>query len=48
MISPEFNEYPESCKLWGRSFPPGGKYDPDAPEIIGRPQDNLDYFEGES
>ncbi len=48
MLSPELNEYPESRKLWGLSFPPGGEHAPDAPEIIGRPQDNLDYFEGES
>jgi len=47
MIAPELNEYPDSGKLWGLGFAPGGEYGPDAPEIVGRPEDNLDYFEGE-
>ncbi len=48
MIAPELNEYPDSGKLWGLGFAPGGEHGPDAPEIVGRPEDNLDYFEGES
>ncbi len=48
MISPELNEYPDSGKLWGLGFAPGGEHSTDAPEIVGRPEDNLDYFEGES
>jgi len=48
MISPELNEYPDSGKLWGLGFAPGGEHATDTPEIIGRPEDNLDYFEGES
>ena len=48
MIAPELNEYPDSGKLWGLGFAPGGEHSPDAPEIIGRPGDNLDYFEGET
>ena len=48
MIAPELNEYPDSGKLWGLGFAPGGEHGTDTPEIIGRPEDNLDYFEGES
>jgi uncharacterized cupin superfamily protein len=47
MIAPELNEYPDSGKLWGRNTPPGGEPGPDHAEIIARPDDNLDYFEGE-
>lgn len=48
MIAPELNEYPDSGKLWGLSFAPGGPREADAPEILGRPEDNLDYLDGES
>jgi uncharacterized cupin superfamily protein len=48
MIAPELNEYPESGKLWGLSFAPGGEHSPDAPEVMARPEDNLGFFEGES
>jgi len=48
MIAPELNEYPDSGKLWGLGFAPGGEHAPDTPEIVGRPEDNLDYFDGES
>ena len=48
MIAPELNEYPDSGKLWGLSFAPGGERDPHAPEIVGRPEHNLDYFDGET
>jgi len=48
MIAPELNEYPESGKLWGLGFPPGGEHDPNAPEILGRPENNLDYLDGET
>jgi len=48
MISPELNEYPDSGKLWGLGFAPGSEHGTDTPEIVGRPEDNLDYFEGES
>lgn len=47
MIAPELNEYPESGKLWGISFAPGGEHDGNAPEILGRPGNNLDYLDGE-
>lgn len=48
MIAPELNEYPDSAKLWGLSFAPGGERSDDAPEIVGRPEHNLDYFDGEA
>ena len=47
MLAPELNEYPESGKLWGLSFAPGGERGPDDRQVIARPEDNLDYFEGE-
>lgn len=48
MIAPELNEYPDSGKLWGLAFAPGGERDPEAADILGRPENNLGYFEGES
>lgn len=48
MIAPELNEYPESGKLWGRSVAPGAEAGPTDVEVIARPEDNLDYFEGET
>jgi uncharacterized cupin superfamily protein len=48
MIAPELNEYPESGKLWGLSFAPGAERGLDAVEVIARPEDNLDYFDGET
>jgi len=48
MISPELTEYPESGKLCGIGFAPGGERAANAPEIIGRPESNLDYFDGET
>lgn len=48
MIAPELSEYPESGKLWGLAFAPGSEHSPDAPELLGRPEGNLDYFDGEA
>ena len=48
MISPEINEYPDSGKLWARSSVPGADPGPDDVELIGRPGENLDIFEGET
>ena len=47
MIAPELNEYPDSGKLWGRSSAPGAQPGPDDVELIARPEENLDYLEGE-
>ncbi len=48
MIAPELNEYPDSGKLWGRNSAPGAELGPDHVEVIARPEENLDYFEGET
>jgi uncharacterized cupin superfamily protein len=48
MIAPELSEYPESGKLWGVSFAPGGTRDPSDVQLLARPKDNLDYFDGEA
>ncbi len=47
MIAPELNEYPESGKLWGLSYAPGAERGRDEVEVLARPEDNLDYLEGE-
>ena len=47
MLAPELNEYPDSGKLWARSYPPGGEPDGEAVELIARPEDGLDYLDGE-
>jgi uncharacterized cupin superfamily protein len=48
MIAPEVNEYPDSRKLWGRTAAPGADPGPDDVELLGRPDENLDYLEGET
>ena len=47
MIAPEVNEYPDSGKVWARNFPPGGDAPDDALDVLGRPDPNLDYLDGE-
>ena len=47
MLAPEINEYPDSGKVWARSYPPGGEPGPEAAFLIARPEDNLDYMDGE-
>jgi uncharacterized cupin superfamily protein len=47
MISPEVNEYPDSNKLWARSFAPGAEGPDDALDILARPDPDLDYMDGE-
>ena len=47
MLAPELNEYPDSGKAWARSYAPGGEREPEAVELIARPEENLDYMEGE-
>lgn len=48
MLAPEVNEYPDSGKVWARTYAPGGPPGPEPVELIARPQDNLDYLEGET
>jgi uncharacterized cupin superfamily protein len=47
MLAPEVSEYPDSGKVWARTYPPGGDQGSDEAFLLGRPQDNLDYLEGE-
>jgi uncharacterized cupin superfamily protein len=47
MLAPELNEYPDSGKLWGLSFAPGGQRGPNDVQVLARAEENLDYFDGE-
>ena len=47
MIGPELNEYPDSGKVWARTYAPGAEGGAEAAELIARPEENLDYLEGE-
>ena len=47
MVAPEVNEYPDSGKVWARTYAPGADPVEDSVELIARPDDNLDYLEGE-
>jgi uncharacterized cupin superfamily protein len=47
MLAPELNEYPDSGKAWARTYAPGGEPGSERVELIARPEDNLDYMEGE-
>ena len=47
MIAPEVNEFPDSGKVWARSYAPGAPPEPDAAELIGRPSESLHYMDGE-
>ena len=48
MISPEVNEYPDSGKVWARSFAPGAEGPDDALDVLARPDPDLDYLDGET
>ena len=48
MLAPEVNEYPDSRKVWARTYPPGGDPGEHPVEVIAKPADNLDYLEGET
>jgi hypothetical protein len=47
MLAPELNEYPETGKLWARNYAPGGEPGEEAVELIARPEDSVDYLDGE-
>lgn len=47
MIAPELSEYPDSGKAYARSWAPGADPHPEKAELIARPDQNLDYMEGE-
>lgn len=49
MIAPEVNEYPDSGKVWTRTWPPGELQPDDAVDLLVRPdQEPVDYLDGES
>lgn len=47
MLAPEVNEYPDSGKIWARTYAPGAEPGPEDAFLIARPEDNLDYMDGE-
>ena len=47
MVAPELNEYPDSGKVWARSYAPGAEPGAEEAFLIGRPEANLDYMGGE-
>lgn len=48
MIGPDVNEYPDSGKVWARSYAPGAEPDEESAEVLNRPEDNLHYLDGET
>lgn len=48
MVGPDVVEHLDSGKVLARSFAPGDDPPADAVTLLGRPEDNLDYFEGEA
>lgn len=47
MVAPELTEYPDSGKGWARSNAPGASAAGPGFNLLGRPEDNLDYLDGE-
>jgi uncharacterized cupin superfamily protein len=47
MVAPELNEYPDTGKLWARTYAPGAEPTLEDVEVIARPDAELDYLEGE-
>jgi uncharacterized cupin superfamily protein len=48
MVAPELNEYPDSDKLWARTYAPGAPGGADEVELIARRDQQVDYLEGET
>jgi uncharacterized cupin superfamily protein len=48
MIAPELNEFPDSDKLWARTYPPGARPGADDVELIARRDSELEYLDGET
>ena len=48
MVGPEVVEYPDSGKVRASSYAPGGVPPDDAIEYVGRLEESLDYFAGET
>src|SRR5687767_3013292 len=47
MIAPEVVEHIDSEKVYARSYAPGSDPPPDAVEVMVKPEDTRDFFEGE-
>jgi len=47
MLAPELNQFPDSGKLWARNYPPGDDPGEEPVELIARPEDGVDYLDGE-
>jgi uncharacterized cupin superfamily protein len=48
MLAPEINEYPDSGKVWARTFPPGATRPDEAVDILVRQDDERpDYLDSE-
>ena len=47
MLAPEVSEYPDSGKVWARSYAPGAEPGTEEAFLIARPEDNLGYFRDE-
>ena len=49
MLAPEINEYPDTGKVWARTWPPGEPRPDEAVDLLVRPdQQRADYLDGES
>lgn len=49
MIAPEVNEYPDSGKVWARTWAPGAPPQEDGVNLLVRPdREPVDYLDGES
>ncbi|MGI8593616.1 MAG: cupin domain-containing protein [Solirubrobacteraceae bacterium] len=47
MLGPEMSEYPDSGKVWARTYAPGAERGAEEAFLIAKPEANLDYMEGE-
>ena len=49
MLAPEINEFPDSGKVWARTFAPGAVRPDEGVDVLVRAdQERLDYLDGES
>jgi uncharacterized cupin superfamily protein len=48
MDAPDFNEYPDTGRVWARTNVPGRDPGPGDLQVIGHPSETADPFEGES
>lgn len=48
MLAPELNEYPDSDKVWARTYAPGASPSGEDVDLIARSDQQLDYLDGET